>query len=337
MADTLSDSDYVDIDFDTISQALTIITFHAGPPFSTGWTERISNLKGAVKAEIGVLANEPPKEPEELSLGGFLTTIGEDSKPSPTIFSFPARHHPSSSTYHAHFLTPTGLHPTLRLTFPSSTSPPSPSCFLHTHLTLPSILFPDKYQLSSPLFLASKNLRHLRSLSGETDLEAPDWAVDKWGSAMLLELAPPKVASSEGESWRADIPLHLRYLPPAESGVAYADVPWPVVFWACTAEEGSKMSVNPFDRVNLGYEGLFGPRTMFYHLSPDLGRENETGRLVERLAVPVLATERAAWVEAGTVVVVLAGFAWVLWTLLGVGSSDRESRRIEKREDKKVK
>ena len=237
--------------------------------------------------------------------------------PAPTLFSFPARHHsvskPSVSSYSASFLFPTGLHPTLRLTFPSvELESPSENCALHNYLTLPSTLFPDKYQLSSPLFLESKNLRSLRSVSGETDLESPNWAIEKWGSAMLVELATPQAgASSNHELWHADIPLHLRYLSPSTSGAATTEIPWPVVFWACRAEEGTKMNVNPFDRVNLGYDGLFGPKTMFYHLSP-----NNSGTLVETLSVPVLQTQRASWIEPGTVVVVLLGFCWVLWKLL---------------------
>ena len=300
-----------------------------------GWSEHIRNERGGAKVEVGMLSNEQPIEPEELSLSGYLTVLGEDEKPSmrpwsllhcdvadrlgPTRFSFPSRHHDltarTKSTYDASFVSPTGLHPTLRLTFPlSSTSPPAESCTLHSYLTLPSTLFPDKYQLSAPLFLASKNLHSVRSISGETDLEAPDWAIDKWGSAMLIELAPP-VASSKQASWHADIPLHLRYLAPSDGGKAYVDVPWPVVFWACSAEEGTKMSTNPFDRVNLGYDGLFGPRTMFYHFHPHETRDGRHVRLFETLEVPTLDQRGSTWLESGTVLVVLLGFFWVIWKL----------------------
>lgn len=214
--------------------------------------------------------------------------------------------------------------------------PPSSTCVLHTYLTLPSRIFPDKYQLSDSLFLASKNLRSARSVAGETNLEAPDWVVQKWGSAMLVELAPPSsdTQSPRGrgphESWHTDIPLHLRYLRPSAGGLTQVEVPWPVVFWACTAEEGSKMSVNPFDRVNLGYDGLFGPRTMFYHLTPDAGGDGES--LVERLAVPVLDLDRTGWVEQGTVAVVVMGALWVCWKLWGVvmGRGNRVYEKEEK-------
>ena len=76
------------------------------------------------------------------------------------------------------------------------------------------------------------------------------------------------------------------------------------------------MSVNPFDRVNLGYDGLFGPKTMFYHLEPDVA--GVTGRFVERLAVPVLDLDQTGWVQEGTVAAVVMGALWVCWKLWGV-------------------
>ena len=303
------------------------------------WTTSINPI-GDAKLEIGVLSSQPATEQESLSLGGFLTVLNEDTKPSPTLFSFPARHHvlptnPSSRpSYRTSFIHPTGLHPTLRLTFPISSTAKPPHediCALHTYLVLPSVLFPDKYQLSSPLFLASKNLAAIRSVAGETDLEAPDWAISKWGSSMLLELAPPTAASlsAKGEyEWHADIPLHLRYLAPSPTGSTDVDIPWPVVFWACRAEEGHKMATNPFDRVNLGYDGLFGPKTMFYHFSSEVNASTsvaETGTLLETLSVPVLNSSHSSWklVEPGTAFVIGIGFLWVLWklaqVLLGVG------------------
>ena len=255
---------------------------------------------------------------------------------APTLFEFPARHHETSqlqaSTYTAQFVSPTGLHPTLRLSFTAlPESPAAESCVLHSYLTLPSTLFPDKYQLSAPLFLASKNLGPVRSVSGETDLEAPDWAIKKWGSSMLIELAPPK-ENTDGP-WSADIPLHLRYLAPTSGGYAHTDIPWPIVFWACRAEDGSKMSVNPFDRVDLGYDGLFGPKTMYYHLTP-----NATGEaaFVERLTVPVLDFDKTAWLNAGTSLVIGLGLLWVLWAMVSVVIDERKTATRQKSVDKKI-
>lgn len=213
------------------------------------------------------------------------------------------------------------------ISFPAShLIPPKDSCALHAYLTLPSALFIDRYQLSDPLFLASQNLVALRSLSGEQDLEAPDWVVKLWGSAALVELAHPQDAnaSSKDDQWTVTVPTHLRYLQAQPNstipGQTSLDMPWPSVFWACEAQEGLKMATNPFDRVNLGYDGLFGPKTMLYHIPPAV---EEGVQLVEKLSVPVLEPEEAGWVQMGTLAAVLVGFGWVLWMLFKPSGDDK--------------
>ncbi|KAF2086833.1 PIG-X-domain-containing protein [Saccharata proteae CBS 121410] len=318
--------DYLDIDYDVISHAVIVNAYwwnNRAANSDGSWEETI-RLRDTETIEVGILNTETPDEPEELKLGGFLTVVGQDSKPKATLFSFPSRHHaiPTNQlTYSATFLQPTGLHPTLKLDLHGDAAPPTEGCALHAYATLPSHLFVDKYQFQDPLFLASLNISSLRTLAGATDLEAPDWVVRQWGSAALFELA--------GSPSSVSIPLHLRYLPPSQntSGIVNASVPWPVVFWACPAEEGSKMSNNPFDRVNLGYDGLFGPKTMFYHVDPPggLGIKTEMRSvmepargLVETLSVPVLDLDKGrAWgVEVGTAVAVVLGMGWVLWGLV---------------------
>lgn len=81
-AQLLKFADYLDIDFDTISQTVNIVVFRHGPPTSGLWDEHISNDGRINRVEVGVLANEVPRKPEEFSLGGFLTVVGEDNKPS---------------------------------------------------------------------------------------------------------------------------------------------------------------------------------------------------------------------------------------------------------------
>ena len=93
------------------------------------------------------------------------------------------------------------------------------------------------------------------------------------------------------------------------------------------------MSTNPFDRVNLGYDGLFGPRTMFYHLQPaSSGGEP----LLEEIRVPVLDLEssKMKWIEPGTVTMVLLGFLWVSLKLFVAnrGSLVRKEGRRKKRD-----
>ncbi|KAJ5177007.1 Protein pbn1 [Penicillium canariense] len=329
-ADSLLTADTVDVDYDSISHTLSISGVWTSPP-DGGWTEVIPKpASKADQVEFGLLGAEQGIEPEEIKMGGLLAVVGEDKKMKPTMFSFPSRHHPlpSDATYTVSFTQPTGLHPIMSITMqrPSLQRPPAPedaTCALHTYLTLPSSVFGDQYQLGTtdPLFLQSHNLAALRAHAGEMDLEAPDWAVQRWGSTWLFELASPvaQMDDADGASnWTATIPLHLRYLPPSETGHKTAHVPWPVVFWACTAEDGTKMGVNPFDRTNLGWDGLFGPRTMFYQLHP------KTGRLVEEIDVPVLKLQagqglfQAQNIELGTSLVILLGFLWVLWRLVRV-------------------
>lgn len=75
-------ANYLDIDYDTISQSLVLSAFWHSPPLTGAWDERIDNSQPSGKVEVGVLANEKPAQPAELSLGGFLAVLGEDSKPS---------------------------------------------------------------------------------------------------------------------------------------------------------------------------------------------------------------------------------------------------------------
>lgn len=262
-----------------------------------------------------MLSADKPKnlEPHELGISGLLTVLGQDSKPSATVFTFSSRHRDAESGFSTKFLEPTGLHPTLQVRLESN-KPPLPSsdayCSPHAYLTLPRNVFADKYQLADDLFLSSKNLTKLQYTSQPVDLEAPEYVMQQWGSSILLELSPPETAASE--PWTAEIPLHLRYLSPAQGGYETIQVPYPAVFWACVAEDGTKFPNNPFERVNLGYDGLFGPRTVFWHVEP---RPEAGNRLQNAIEVPVLDLDKSQWVNIGTAITVLIGFAWVAWKL----------------------
>lgn len=163
----------------------------------------------------------------------------------------------------------------------------------------------------------------MRSVAGATDLEDPEWATSPWGSTALLELAIPKTSSVQKKpsEWNVTVPLHLRYLPAADASHSTVPVPWPVVFWVCKAEEGTKMNTNPFDRVHLGYEALFGRRTRFMHIPPAT-EGNGTRRLVEWIDVPVLDLRKSEWVKVGTTCTVIIAFIGLCWALFGnVGGS----------------
>ncbi|RAL10005.1 uncharacterized protein BO97DRAFT_456956, partial [Aspergillus homomorphus CBS 101889] len=331
-------ADSVDISYDASSRALVLSGFWSEAPGGEGWTEYIrAPVAGSKdKMEVGFLGAERAVDPEEIKMGGLLGVVGEDDKLKPTLFSFPSRHHalPRDAVFSVSFPSPTGLHPTMAVSMSPAAlqrppASPDATCTLHTYLTLPSYIFGDKYQLGTDdrLFLESHHLVKLQSVTGETDLEAPDWSVSRWGSNWLFEVATPP-ADRSPEHWNVTIPLHLRYLHPSESGYRSAAVPWPVVFWACTASEEARMQFNPFDRVDLGWEGLFGPQTVFYQVHPAA----EQGRLVEEVNVPVLKANgifSSKTIELGTVVAIVLGSLWVLWKLGTVVWGSGPQKRAE--------
>lgn len=305
----LSKATSSDISYSAISD--TLVTTIISPPQT--WDLNTTSHSG--RLEVGLLSNEPAFEPEHLSMGGFLAVVGEDTKPSPVHFTFPSRHHPHSSVYSTNLKEPIGLHPSLQIIIPDLTYPKdSESCTLHSYLTLPKHVFVDKYQFNDALFLASKNITAIHYLSHDIDLEAPAYTVTPWGASMLLELSTPPFEKPEtAQHYSAEIPLHLRYMLP-DSGTSYhnATMPEPVVFWACKGIEGSKYSVNPFDRVHLGYDGLFGPRTSFHHLN--LEHTSGDGGYLS-FGIPILDRQWARTIEVGTACAVLLGFLWVLLKL----------------------
>ena len=79
---SLSQATYIDVDYDAISQSLVLTAFYASSETPDGWDERIFKIDPAAKLEVGVLAPDTPRQPEELSLGGFLIDVGEDTKAS---------------------------------------------------------------------------------------------------------------------------------------------------------------------------------------------------------------------------------------------------------------
>lgn len=87
----LYEASYVDIDFDSISHSLVFNAYWATAPRGEGWDEKIETTRYSNSIEIGILNNEKPDEPEEQRLGGLLTVIGADTKPStsPHISSLP--------------------------------------------------------------------------------------------------------------------------------------------------------------------------------------------------------------------------------------------------------
>lgn len=302
------------------------------------------------RVEVGILsAGEPPNMgPRDVGMSGVLVVLGEGQKsPSPTLFKFPSRHRAlPAAGFSTRFLRPTGLHPTLQISLGSDSIPDAVAdddeCRPYAYLTLPKAIFADRYQLDDPLFLGSKGLAGSRYISEPVDLEAPAYTTPTWGSRVLLELARPSASRGDGGGeWTAEVPLHLRYLEPSATGERDVSVPYPVVFWACeeagvTDAEAKKLADNPFDRTGLGYDDLFDPGTVFWHVEPQSATAG--GVLTNHITVPVLTQEAESWVGPGTAIVVSLGFAWTLWKLVslylraGYGSGDAA---VANKDDKK--
>ena len=78
----LGAAEYFDIDYDTISQSLSMNAFFQLGSTSKAWNERVEQPIALAKVEVGILANEKASRPQEMSLGGYLVTLGEDTKAS---------------------------------------------------------------------------------------------------------------------------------------------------------------------------------------------------------------------------------------------------------------
>lgn len=217
---------------------------------------------------------------------------------------------------------PAGLHPKLNLHIEEPLKQPEEECTLNAYYTLPRTLFVDKYQLSSanPQLLESLNIKRLRDIKGEIDLEAPAWASDLWGSSVLIEVDTAR--HEEGKGLDVELPVHTRYQDPQNTTLAYTRFAEPSVFWACRSEDWTGRSKNPFHRVRLGYEHLFPEQTMFYHLSPQ-----EYGW--KSLDVAVLDVGYADMVKVGTFGVIVAGFLWVLFKT--ISTAFRRQKKVDEK------
>ena len=78
----LLDVSQLDLDCDTISHACILNAYWAKPRESKLWTDLIQTANGDGTLEVGILTNEKPLEPEEISLSGILTVVGDDDRPS---------------------------------------------------------------------------------------------------------------------------------------------------------------------------------------------------------------------------------------------------------------
>ncbi|KAM4065835.1 PIG-X/PBN1 domain-containing protein [Hirsutella rhossiliensis] len=306
---TLYTAASLDLSYSSTDRALWISAF---------WPLREHSITVLVlpgrQTEVGIFTKDsaPNLGPYGVGLHGILNVLEDQKEPSPALFIFRSRHKLYNASFASEFLRPIGVHPTLQFKL-STNKPPvqDAECAPYAYLTLPKTMFANRYHFEDKIFLASKNLSASRYTTLPVELEAPEYNIKTWGSNVLLQLAPP--ISSDEQIWTAQVPLHLRYLKPRASGYTQVEVPYPVVFWACQPGGDEDPASNPFDRRHLGYDELFSPGTIFWHVSP----KPEVGnRVMSSITVPVLREDSAAWVRLGTTAAMVLGCAWVIWNLL---------------------
>lgn len=86
-AKSLPDAVAFDVDFDALSQAITVTAIWSQLSAGSDATSQelsetqIHRIDSNDRVEVGVLMSEKADEPEELKLGGYLAVLGEDAKP----------------------------------------------------------------------------------------------------------------------------------------------------------------------------------------------------------------------------------------------------------------
>lgn len=107
---------------------------------------------------------------------------------------------------------------------------PANDCTLHLLHVLPADCFIDPYQLKEHQDAFSFQLW------GTSNLELPTSAVPSNGSVLLITSNRPEGDLSEDDQVTIRVPLHMRYSRPGQDSTRLVNIPWPLGFWACSAQ-----------------------------------------------------------------------------------------------------
>lgn len=85
-AQSLTTANLFDLDYDNELDTVTINAYWDSASQSKGWSE-IIEYKGEAheRVEVGVLNQEKSSEEGEIKMGGWLTVVGQDVKPSMSL------------------------------------------------------------------------------------------------------------------------------------------------------------------------------------------------------------------------------------------------------------
>lgn len=281
----------------------------------------LSTIYPNEKVEVGILSIHPEYTTNHSIWGltGFTQSF-DSEKREKLLYQFTTKHRSIDSDYYVDFLRPTGLHPKHKITM-TTIKPPRSECSLFAKYSMSKSLFLDRYQLKdlaepTPNRMA---IGRLHGVWGETDLEAPIWAVDGWGSEALVQIYT-KNKNNDG-SLTFELPTHSRYeIPQANSSVVHEYQPWPVVFWACLPPSKDEESLEnkipkSVETRNIGYESIFPENTIFYYLNPSPPSTLPSSRLQSEFDIPVAPFSAYSTVQTVSVVVIFSCFFYLLYII----------------------
>jgi len=259
-------------------------------------SDTIINSYNGIRKEIAIL--QPKKSIPDIELSGIRTILSKDSTeylpPTKTLIYIKPRHFQTASTLNWELNQPIGLHPTLKTQLEYN-PPHSDHCKLFWISTLPNRLIFDKYQYNGRKF-------QLLSSWGETDLEAPEWNVSKFGSIQFLEVLNSNTSDIE-------MTYHSRYITPSSNGTT--NFLTPQLFYACDGEkiieDYEQIELNPFDNYGLGFDSFFESDTVFFHL--------DNGNEVLKFDIPTADVNDYFKVQLITLSVVFLGGFYLLFKL----------------------
>lgn len=271
------------------------------------------------RVEVGLLSVHPEYSSPGFSWGltGFSRNL-ETDKSEKLLFQYTTQHQPNQGKFSVEFERPAGLHPKHILSLENVRSPQE-QCSLFAKYTFTKSLFLDKYQLAelNKPTPSKDAVGYLYGLWGETDLEAPIWAVDGYGSEALVQIyTRNRPAGETPGTFQFELPTHSRYEVPQMNSTIVGEIqPWPVVFWACqpTLEEKEEHPASAaVETINLGYEAIFPENTVFHYLTPSVAPGQ---RLQSEFDIPVAPLASYETVQLITVVVIFGSFFYLIYEI----------------------
>lgn len=297
---------FEDLRFENLAN-LKIIIGETEVHIYTTWNNLGSFVIEPHSQEIGIFyPDEKLTNLDNISLSGvrIKSHQGRFESPKKTEFQIIPQNRFLPLSASMEIVKPAGLHPVLKVMTSCVVESPlkmtengteKDLCKLYYMTKIPRDFFIDRYQFES-------QRAALMQLFGETNLELPTYKIDQWGSLSLFQINATNMTDFE-------IPLHLRYPQPGESGYVNVNLPTGELFWSCDIGEkdADVMRRNPFNGISPEIKSVLGDAKAFYHF-----RNSQTH--VE-LCVPRAVSDDSEWMN-WTVVAILATSVWYLMVKL---------------------